>query len=289
MRTLKVFFMVLIMIPFLITGCKESSIKTSSQKENELQQLKTENDKLKEQLNSSMQSIQALQKEQNTNKNMIDEENYSFAKEDLWDKIFVYKSDLPTEKIEINDKVFMKNIYFQNLMLQQTDLTNGPQSDVENYTYEFIKGDKTYKVNVVGRDIIEYEGKYFRTDKYIYNLGKALLSQPKYIKTDSVLNKIYESGALHGEKEFNYLCLSSFRIHGFANALQDGLDNKTVAFVSTTPINIGEVKEKFTFYYYGQKIYMDVYHNYLSIKDGNKTYWYKIQSEQLIFSILNAG
>lgn len=289
MKSIKVLFMFFIMLSLLMTGCNATSVKTNSQKGTELEQLKTENEKLKEQLNSSLLSIQALQNEQNINKNMIDNEKYVWAKEDQWDKILVYKSELPKEKIEIKDKVFMKNIYFDNLMIEQADPTNGAQSDVEAYTYEFIKGDKTYKVNVVGRDIIEYEGKYFNTNKYIYNLGKALLSQPKYIKTDSVLNKIYESGALHGEKEFNYLCISSFRIHGFANVIQDGIDKGTILPVSSNPVNIDEVKEKLTFYYYGQKLYMDVYHNYLSIKDGNKNYWYKIENEFIILSILNAG
>lgn len=289
MRTLKIFSVILIIIPLVMTGCNNTSTKTNANMETELQQLKSENDKLTAQLSSSLQSIQILKNDQNTNKNMIDDENYRWAKEEEWDKILVYKSIFPNEKIEIKEKIFMRNFYFQNRMLQQSEPPNGPQSDVEYYTYEFIKGDKTYKVNVVGRDTIEYDGKYFITNTCIYNLGKSLLPQPKFIKTDSVLNKIYESGALHGEKEFNYLVLSSFRIHRFADYLQDGINKGDVVASSTPSVNTGEVKEKFTFYYYGQKIYMDVYHNYLCIKDGNKTYWFKIESELLIFTILSAG
>ncbi|MBC8061642.1 MAG: hypothetical protein H7Y18_13380 [Clostridiaceae bacterium] len=282
MKILKFLSMFLIMLPLVITGCNNTDMKTNTQVEIELRQLNLENDKLKEQLSSSSTVG-------NTNKNMIDEENYRWAKEEEWDKILVYKSGFSNDKIEIKEKVFMKNIYFENLMLQQSEPPNGPQSDVEYYTYEFIKGDKTYKVNVVGRDTIEYAGGNFLTNKYIYNLGKSLLPRPKFIITDSVINKIYESGALHGEREFNYLVLNSFRIHGFANALQDGISKGDIVDISKSPVNFGDMKEKFTFYYYGEKIHMEVYQNYLCIKDGNKTYWYKYESELLIFTILSAG
>lgn len=290
MKTLKILLSILLIVVLVAAmGCNNTSIKTSSGREAELQQLKSENDKLKEQLNSSLQTIQELKDNNNIIKNVIDEENYRWAKEEEWDKIFVYRSDFPNEKIEIKEKVFMKNIYFENLMIRQSEPPNPPMSDVGYYTYEFIKDNKTYKVDVVGRDTIVYSGEYFLTNKYIYNLGKALLPPPKFIKTDSILNKIYESGALHGEKEFDYLTLDSFRIHGFANVLQDGIDKGNVSVISATPTKVGEVKEKFTFYYYGKKIYMDVYHNYLCIKDGNHTYWYKIESEELILNILRAG
>jgi len=281
--------LIIITIPLLITGCNNASTNTNASKENELQKLRSENEKVKEQLNESLQSIEVYKREQNVNKNLAGEEGYQWVKEEEWDKILVYKTDLPNEKIQVTDKLFLKNIYFANLMIQQLDPLNGPQSDVAHYTYEFIKGNNIYKVNVVGRDIIEFEGKYFTTNKYIYNLGKALLPAPKFIKTDAVLNKIYESGAVHGDNRFNYLYVDSFRIHGFVTFIQDGLDKGTVSILSGVPGNVGEVEETFTFYYYGEKLIMTVYPNYISIKDGTKTYWYKIDPNQIIFTVLTAG
>ena len=73
MRTLKFFSILLIMIPLVMTGCNDISTKTNVHIETQLQQLKSENNKIKDQLNSSLQSSQTHKNDQSMNKNVVDE------------------------------------------------------------------------------------------------------------------------------------------------------------------------------------------------------------------------
>lgn len=245
--------------------------------------------------NSSQTTVKA-----NSNSDLVMEnkalhdEKFKWINTNKWDKIILSKTYSPNDRVEITDNKFLQthNDYYFWLFESLKDAeypTNGFFSDIESYTYEFIKGDKTYKINVVDRGVIQFNTNYYNVSRYIDNLGKAFLPPPKYIKTDSILNKIYESGAVVGELQYKSPVFSSFRIRGFSNEMQRMIDSGDAILLNNTPKNTGEKVERLTFYYYGQKIYMEVYKAYICLQDADKIYWYKTSPQTNILIVLGAG
>lgn len=228
----------------------------------------------------------------NVTDNLRDDSVFKWTYTENWDKIYVSDSRYPKYKVEIKDKRILKasdNFWgFFRCINIAPDMPNGYQSDVEHYIYEFVKGNKKYKVDIVGVDCIEFDKVAYKVDANVYYLGKAFLPFPRFIRTDSVLNKIYESGCMIGKNE-TYILFDSFRIRGFSNYIQDGLDNGEVKILKSKPKNTNEILDELEFYYYSQKIVMDVYDSYVSVKDGKKTIWYKIKSGENFLTILSAG
>jgi len=289
MKINKIFLLLMLVLLFGAFGCTPASTKESIEIKAQLQQQMKTNSELTKQLEASRQQIEAAKRESPFGANVIGTDGFQWANVAKWDKIILYKTGESQTKVVLTERPFMNNSYFSGSLILQSDPPNGPQGDIEYYTYEFIKENITYRVNVVGRDTIEYKGTYYTTDKYIYNLGKAILSAPKFIKTNSILNKIYESGAMHSSSSVDYLTLNSFRIHGIANCIQEGIDHKTIMAIERPQRNNEKVEEVLTFYYYGQPLVIEIFKSYIHIKDSKENYWYKCDSTESILSVLTAG
>lgn len=211
-----------------------------------------------------------------------------------WDKIIISKTNSSKERVEIKEKKFLEpksnNFFWLFESLRKEKQPPGEfRSDEEHYTYEFIKGDKTYTVNVVDRGVVEIDHDYYKASRYVHNLGKAFLPAPKFIQTHSVLNKIWESGVVIGQLQYQSPEFSSFRIRGLVKFLQEKVESGEAVLLSNPPKNVGEIKEKLTFYYYGQKIFMEIYQSYICIKDDRKVNWYLNNSQPNILIVLGAG
>lgn len=187
-----------------------------------------------------------------------------------WDKIVISRYDGDEEQITIEDPLFLEHIprLLHLKRLSDIEFSNGYQSDIESYIYDLYQGDNKYRITVVDRGIIKAgcEGLYFEVSKDAHLLGQSFMPAPIYLKHHGLIAKISESGAVQrGEK---YIQISGYRVKAFARTL--ALNGEKF---QSAP-KVGDKIETFTFYYFGDKIFMDVYLDHVLLKSDTEETWY---------------
>ncbi|WP_144023627.1 hypothetical protein MHI37_26330 [Paenibacillus sp. FSL H8-0548] len=172
------------------------------------------------------------------------------------------------------------------------DFTNGPQSDIDNFSLLLANESGTYKIDIAGRDVMTFPelapGVYFRISSNTADVGKALMSKPDYVPTDSWETRMLNSGMIHVKAEDSqFYMVSAFRTRGVAIQLLNAAKQEIAQPQSITE----NVLEEITFYLYGNKIQMNVYSTYIQIKDGSREIWYQVDKEvpKQIQGFISAG
>lgn len=197
-----------------------------------------------------------------------------------WDKIVIYRTNDETTTKTIKDPLFIDSL---SSMLTLNDISkvsysNGYQSDIDTYTYELYEGAQKYLIKVVDRGVIEAgrDQLYFEVDQYIHQLGDALLPNHSVISYSNLISKMAASGAVkRGDK---YVFLSAFRVQLRIEALANG------TLLKQKPEEIGNLSEHYTFYYYGDELYMDVYSNLVHLTGDGSDEWYSLENAAIIIN-----
>lgn len=129
--------------------------------------------------------------------------------------------------------------------------------------------------------------KFYRSEKDIIQVAKALLTKPKGYPEETLMSKLFHSGMIKVETDEFYFTDKS-RIQVIASAFIE-LEKEEIA----QPTNLTDFTERLTFYYFGEKYYMTLYDEYVHISDeqGAIDLWYKVENEDLltIHGTLSAG
>jgi hypothetical protein len=145
---------------------------------------------------------------------------------------------------------------------------SGYQSDIDTYTYDLYEGDQIYTIKVVDRGVIEagHDQLYFEVDEDISQLGAAFMPKKPYIQHDGLIAKMAASGAVkRGEQ---YVELDAFRVQSRVSPLTEG------KLLKSKPEGIGTMTEKYTFYYYGVELIMEVYRDHVYVSGDGSEQWY---------------
>lgn len=198
-----------------------------------------------------------------------------------WDKIIIYRYGDDSSKKVVNDPLFLESINeLCNLRSVGTvSYPSGYQSDIETYTYEFYEGEQKYTIKVVDRGVIEAGRNelYFEVDEDIHQLGAAFMVRRSFINHDGLIAKMAASGAVkRGENDVQ---LSAFRVQSRIAPLTEG------EFLKVKPENVGEVIERFTFYYYGLELVMNVYKDYVCLSGDGSEEWYSFENADIAFTM----
>jgi outer membrane murein-binding lipoprotein Lpp len=175
---------------------------------------------------------------------------------------------------------------------ERIDFTNGPKSDIDNFSLILTNNSGTYMLDIVARDIATFPelvpGAYFRISSNVADLGRALMSKPDYVPIDSLETRMLNSGMIHvKEEQSQFYMVSSYRVRGVAITFLSGTKKEI-----PQPQNVSDsLIEDITFYLFGNQIEMKVYPTQIQIKDGNREIWYQVDKKlpEQIHGFIAAG
>jgi hypothetical protein len=196
-----------------------------------------------------------------------------------WDKVVIHRYDNePT--VTIVDPLFLESIMgLLHLRSAGTvSFPSGYQSDIDTYTYDLYEDDQIYSIKVVDRGVIEAGRNelYFEVDEDISQLGAAFMPKRPYIQHDGLIAKMAASGAVkRGEQ---YVQLDAFRIQSRVSSLTDG------KLLKSKPEGTGAITEKYTFYYYGVELVMEVYMDHVYVSGDGSEQWYDFKDAHIVLN-----
>jgi hypothetical protein len=276
---------------------KKSIEKDYQSLEKEYQTIKSKNDQLinkakhVESLNNQINELKLKLANANgysvPNSDSI--EKLPFLK-DKWDKVVIESGG---EETEIDSPMILEQ--FKNSLHGSVFETNHPypggsRLGTPSFVFHIYSGDSIYSFQSL-------EDNFFKTidDETFYKswldykqIAKAFVKRPKYYPDTTMLSEYYHSGMMEGEKQYSTPLLSSFRIHSVVSSFMSADKEE----VSNPTIN-EEYREKFTFYYFGKKLHMEIYNEYYHLYDreGSFDQWYKTDrdSTENTLLVLTAG
>jgi hypothetical protein len=196
-----------------------------------------------------------------------------------WDKVVIRRDDNDPTKT-IVDPLFLQSINgLLNLRSAETvDYPSGYQSDIDTYTYELYEGDQVYTIKVVDRGVIEAGRSelYFEVDEDVSQLGAAFMPKRPFIKHDGLIAKMAASGAV--KRGDQYVQLSAFRVQLRISPLIEG------KLMKNKPEDIGKITEKYTFYYYGIELVMEVYKDHVYLSGDSSEEWYFLKDADVFLN-----
>lgn len=321
----KIFIVIILLTVIILTSCNlktqdndrikspvtDKVVSTLPNKEqlekDETQILKEKNQELGNKLNEYKKTIDDLKSKLNNPRNYEEiflntlKEDYPWMEKfitlqqpetERWNRIIIYKKDNPEGKVTIDNPKIIQA--FAPMFYVNEDVTdyypNGVQENNGAYVYEAISGSDKLVFYVWNNETIEFEKlpmRFFKVGRGIEQLGNAFLPKPKYYVEGNVLLKMLNSGLMLGEKENPFYFTQPFRmgqiVYGFM-----GLPKKEI---NKPDVSQEQITERLTFYYYGEKIYIVFYGNYIQIIDGSKEYWYQMDKKDILALVhyLSAG
>lgn len=210
-------------------------------------------------------------------------------------KVVVAKGKEDPSPIEIADPYILRSLPWilnMNHMLEIEPFPGGLRIDETPCIYKVYSGDKHLSFEILADGIVLYQkdGKsfYFQSGYDTYLLGKAFIQKPNDIPDEPVLAKMYDSGLLmsysNGQSDIAYI--STFRVQGSVRTFVSM--NKQKIHKPEGELNF---RNRLTYYYFGDKIELNIYDKYIQIVDNKNEYWYSAAETDIhsIFSFLSAG
>lgn len=211
-------------------------------------------------------------------------------------KVVVSKENDDPSLIEIVEPSILRSLPFilnLNRLLESDPFPGGLRNDETPCIYNVFSGDKQLSFKILADGIVLYQkdGKdyYFQSGYDTYLLGKAFIQKPNDIPDVPVLAKMYDSGLLmyyskNSESKIAYF--SRFRIQGSVKILVS-MKKKEIP----KPRGLLYETNRLSYYYFGNKIELILYDQYIQIVDGKNEYWYQATENDInsIFSFLRAG
>jgi len=143
--------------------------------------------------------------------------------------------------------------------------------------YELITANEE-KVNITPfyDGVINFENlpnKFYQTSNDINQLGKAFLSRPQGHPEESIENKLLNSGlfSINASKDKPYYTFDSYFIKSYSCALFNSISLANSISLETESI------EKWTYFYYGETIYVTLYEGYVTIETKSEKLFYEIE------------
>ncbi|KGG80994.1 hypothetical protein Y919_03220 [Caloranaerobacter azorensis H53214] len=239
-----------------------------------IQELETENKKLKE--------------KDNLYESHIDDENFEWINIKNWDKVII-SNPVTNKKVEITENELFKMIDLREILYPLTIhyVASEWLPNVQPYVFDFIKGDSTYRIEVKGHNIIEFKDKYYNVSEGFYRLGNALLFPPTYMKVDNILSKMYYSSymiekTLNFNNEYEKTLHSDIGlIHAFPQYIEKGISKGDLVIIDKLPKGNVKLVSTLEFYWHGNIIIMNIYDyndiesKYIEIIDNEKKIIYE--------------
>jgi hypothetical protein len=305
-------FVIVLMLVLFSTSCKKEEIDLSEYRdkifelETEIQILESENRNLREHIERLGDVVIEDEKIDLTSYDESNIEKLIWIDEFSWDEIVVYSNgdfnktfrNLKEEAIlNISPKILLGELYAVN----KTDVKIN--INPEDYTYIFKKDDNSYKINVLDENIIEIDGKYYKTYLKASSFGKSVLKHDFIFEPEKVLDKIYSS-TFAVRKKYNSLVIYEDGTYSRSTNYKydyyiDGvfikelctavlkasrkMDNSPLLSNNINSYPLGE----FTVYYQAIAYKIDVYYNYIHIyrEDIIFSNWYEMaQGKEDIFN-----
>ena len=198
-----------------------------------------------------------------------------------WDKVVIRRHENDPAAAIVDDPLFLESIKWL-LHIKRAAIAeypNGIQTDIEPYLYELYEGDRQYVIRVVERGVIEAgrDRWYWEVDPGIHLPGVAFMPRPPHVRHDGLIAKMAASGAVRRGDQ--YVMFSSFRAQSRIAPLTEGRR------LEEQPEDPGEITERFTFYYYGEELVMDVYDNHVKLSDATSDEWYEYEGAGVQFTV----
>ncbi len=285
---MKKWFMFFLLIVLLLAGCSNDKNPND-----EIKLLETQLNKLNEE-NYQLQNIIIDANNKIIEDDPVEKEIKEFLEGGL-DKVIVseYKDD--PQSVEIKDSSIVSALRSILVMhkLESDPFPGGIKGDETSCYYDIHSGDKILSLNILYNGVVQVnreDGKeyFFQSSPDSYLLGKAFIKKPDYIPDEPILAKMYDSGLLMSYENSNkgVAYLSRYRIQGAVSTFLRIEKQET-----KKPPEPLELRNRLVFYYFGEKIEMNVYKNHMHIIDKEDEYWYYADEWDIhgIFAFLNAG
>lgn len=318
---MKKVFITLIIISMLITvSCsKDNTNQINEEQLKQLQQeneeLKKENETLRqsiEQLNVketfTSKESKIIANYQEYNKDYSKEDDFKWMQQKKWDKIVIYNlGEFDKNNIAITDKEILsiKPLKITGALRKLDILQDGEKQEGINYyngstevkyVYIFKSGKDTYKIEVLNDKAIQIDGQIYKTDINTQYFAESLIEHNyKYeaqstiekimnsnfcVKKDYLMLVINEDGTYEASEDYNYNYYVNDQLFREIIASITNAMKKIDMPLLSNNINCYPIEE-LIYYYYGEKIDVDIYHNYINVSSEDKDTWYEMKLENI--------
>jgi hypothetical protein len=179
----------------------------------------------------------------------------------MWDRIVIEDS------VVIEDPLIIRGIN-QLICLQTTDTGRYPNGYRMHHTFDFYEGDMKHTLVLIDQHAIEVDQHqlFLWPDCNLYRVIEAFLPAEPFVRHDGLIAKMAASGAVR--RGDLYVLFSKTWVHRRVRSFVDR------EWLEQKPEQPGDRLERFTFYYHGEELYMDIYPQYVHLSGQGEELWY---------------
>jgi hypothetical protein len=253
----------IVIFALLFVSCSKKDVSDQSHLYQKINKQKLEINGLKSEIKILEDKLLAYEKGNGTPKSDHDKfiEEYPIITEE-WNSLSICKGDGPT--VVIKDKQTINN--FKMLLQNVRKLSEEESIAITKkpiYCYTVIENGERLEMYPVGNGIVRIDNKFYDTNASLEQLGNAFYNKPSYMEDVSPLLKIAMSGYVEvsvNEKEFG--TFSPGIMKAIATELADGKE------LANTD-DIDSMLAKATFYFFDEKITVELYYGAAVVKKDN--------------------
>lgn len=193
-----------------------------------------------------------------------------FKERTIWDSMVISRYEGDPEAQVIDDPLIIESVDNPYYCIQHVTTESYPNGYPMNYVFDFYEGEEKYSLVLVDQYAI-LAGQYqlmLWPDCDIYRVVEAFMPALPFVKHDGLIAKMAASGAVR--RGDVYVQFAGYRVRSKVWPLV----SEEVQLLEEEPEQTGERIERFTFYYHGDELYMDVYPQHVHLLGQGEESWY---------------
>lgn len=263
--------LVVISISFLLfTSC---SNKTMVDSNHDMKKIIKANSPLNEtNIENDVSTLESMLKEKKKLSN-----EFAWIKDTDWEKIVIKKTGSKCVRTIEDGEIIRSFVNYITFDYEYYEY-HRIYPNIPCYTYILQNNETKVEIKLLSSEIVKFKNRYFKTNK-IYKLGDALMPIDKCKTGGTIETKIANSGFVKDTKDIkdnDRFIWEDWRIYMAAKTLTEEkkIPNKP-------DVKLEDPEDTFLFLYFGEKIKLNVFKNYVQIIDEcNNEFWYEFIDEK---------
>jgi len=153
----------------------------------------------------------------------------------------------------------------------------------EHFNFILTRGDQSYSISVIDNSLVRFNDILYKIDSNMNTIAEAFLDQPSILYEIEPTYNIYNADIVRMVvQNIPFYYFDSERSRKVVNGIGRLINDDALVESSSDENEYGDIVEDVTFFNKGKETYLELYNNYLVIKDENSSIsYYCIDSEVL--------